>query len=411
MIASYVVFFNSYIVSTMNTDIELAPATSNFTIEDEEQEVEDDDSSEIRQQFDSSLQRQRYRRWFEGLAHIFGFIVLLSTYTLLITVSSDGKGNYNFFFTTVTLSGELLKLFMSLLLYAVTYRNSFTPLRLSVSKSLHFSLPAILYCINNNLLFLILLVIDPATFQVLSNINIVFVALFTVLLIKVNLDLVHWISMIILFVGSSLTQMQCENTFSHSKIISLLLITLYGAIDALGSVYTERRLKKDAEDSIHVQNVHIFFYGSLANLILFFIHDFRHVQKRGLFYGYDWFTVIIIISFALVGIFSNFIMKQQSNITRSFCVSISMLLTTFMAYMFLDFHVTLLFAASLIIVICSVLLYRHRNIFSIRSHYNYKKLEERSARIVTDSSEQPIVTAVLDYDPEALREQASDKEN
>lgn len=377
--------------------------------------IEEVDASVL--QSDENQDVIKYRTWFSSIAYIFGFVVLLSTYTLLITVSSNGAGNYDFFFTTVTLSGELLKLFISCALYVLNWKTIDTPLLLTVKKSLHFSIPAALYCANNNLLFLILIFIDPSTFQLLSNVNIIFIALFTVLLIRVQLNVVHWISMIMLLVGTMLTQLECDAKFTSSKIMALLFIVLYGLFDALSSVYTERRLKFDVEDNIHAQNIHIFMYGTLANTILFFIYDFKHTLHSGFFYGYSWFTAVIIIAFALAGIFGNFIMKEQSTISRAFCISISMLLTTLMAYMFLGFHPSMLFGASVIIVICSIVLYRYENILGIPSNLHHEKLYEQRARvtmtenIVYEDTEDPLIVAAINYDNRAVEAGIQRKED
>ena len=318
---------------------------------------------------DDKSKCETYKYVFQASSYMFILVVLLSTYMLLIAYSSNGAENYTFFFTTVTLCGELLKLFMSLCLYMVTRymdSHSYTPIQLTLKKSAHFAIPSFLYVLNNNLLFLILIMIDPTTFQILAHVGIIFVALFTILLLRRTLDIVQWISMIILFVGTALTQLGCDIVISKSKFMTLLLVLLFSALDALGSVYTERRLKMDVEDSIHVQNIHLFAYSSIANAVLFFIYDFKHVLHSGFFYGYSWVTVIIILAFGVSGIFSNLIMKQQSTIARMFCISISVLLTAGVAYMFLEFKPSLLYVASFIIVLCSLLLYRHEDISNCR---------------------------------------------
>lgn len=366
----------------------------------------------------------KYRRLLSSTAAMFSLVVLLSTYTLLIAYSSDGSGNYTFFFTTVTLAGELLKLLISVVLCVLTRciypKDTRTPLLLTAKKSLHFAVPAVLYCLNNNLLFLILVVVDPTTFQLLSHISIVFVALFTLLLMHRTLDAVQWISMITLFVGTALTQLNCSTVLTRSKSLGLLLIALYAAMDAFGSVYTERRLKMDARDSIHVQNIHLFTYSSAANALLFAIYDFRHAQHSGFFYGYSWITVTIVIAFGLFGIISNLIMKQQSTIARSFCVSIAVLLTALLAYLFLDFEPTLLLAASFVIVLCSVLLYRHRDLHGLLFLCGTGDYEPPSARVTElsnfvaqqeETEEDAVITSILGQDPEAIELQAQAKQD
>lgn len=363
-----------------------------------------------------------YRQWFSSLSYMFLLVLLLSSSTLLVSYSSDGTGNYTFFFTTATLSAELLKLLVSLILYTIqrcVYSgrgDSVTPLLLSAKKSMHFAVPAVFSCLNNNLLFLILISIDPATFQLLSHVSIVFVVLFTLLLLRRTLDLVQFISMITLFVGTALTQLDCGAVLSHSKILGLLLIVVYAAMDAFGSVYTERRLKLGVDDSIHVQNIHLFTYGSLSNAILFFIYDFKHVRHSGFFYGYTWITAAIILTFALAGIFSNLIMKYQSTIARTFCISLSVLVTASLSYILLDFKPTLLFLASFIIVVCSIILYRH-NDGGLRPPADYdmytaaarvKEMDMFSEPVADDD---PIILSVLGDDPMTIIRSAQGKED
>ena len=75
-------------------------------------------------------------------------------------------------------------------------------------ETLKLLIPAGLYTLQNNLLFVALSNLDAATYQVTYQLKILTTALFSVLMLGRKLDSFKWVSLLILMAGVSLVQVR-----------------------------------------------------------------------------------------------------------------------------------------------------------------------------------------------------------
>jgi UDP-sugar transporter A1/2/3 len=73
-------------------------------------------------------------------------------------------------------------------------------------ETLKLLIPAGLYTLQNNLLFVALSNLDAATYQVTYQLKILTTALFSVLMLGKKLDSIKWISLVLLMMGVSFVQ-------------------------------------------------------------------------------------------------------------------------------------------------------------------------------------------------------------
>lgn len=247
-----------------------------------------------------------------------------------------------------------------------------------------FTVPAILYAINNNLGLFIQLEMDPATYQVLGNFKILSTAILFRLIIKRPLSLVQWFSLFILLFagithsygsliakvaasgttngtqGSDMTDNKSNSTVLHISATGILMISIYCTISGLSGVYTEYVMKRRAQMNIHLQNSMLYIFGVLLNGLAF-VFDFFHRSDQSaswnLLKGFSHWTWLLIITQSGSGIFMGFVMKFSNNITRLFIISSAMLVTTFAAMMVFSLQLNSYFAASFILVFTSLYLY------------------------------------------------------
>lgn len=325
------------------------------------------------------------RTWMSAMAskmfYMIASIVTMSSFALFISYSKHGLTDYPFIFTTVTMMMELTKFVISLAMYCIErwwLHSTDTSLLLNWRKSLHFAVPALCYVISNNLVFLILKVMDPSTFQVLVQIKIIIIALLSWIMLKREINFVQWNSISVLCVGTALTQTRCEHMFDSSKFWGFFLVLVQSAVASFANVYSELRLKRDHNDTINVQNMHLYFYGIIGNSVLFLIYDLERAQHGGFFQGYTLITLCVIISGAIMGLFISVIMKQISNIARVFCNAFSIMFTAFIAVWLLDFKLDIFFIFAVMLVTFSVLLYAHEKNNSSSAIKRYQPLEEES---------------------------------
>ncbi|EYC09736.1 hypothetical protein Y032_0059g3019 [Ancylostoma ceylanicum] len=74
------------------------------------------------------------------------------------------------------------------------------------SETLKVAVPAVLYVIQNNLLFLALSKLDAATYQVTYQLKILTTALFSVTMLGRSLNRLKWLALILLTGGVALVQ-------------------------------------------------------------------------------------------------------------------------------------------------------------------------------------------------------------
>ena len=87
-------------------------------------------------------------------------------------------------------------------------------------ETLKLLIPAGLYTLQNNLLYVALSNLDAATYQVTYQLKILTTALFSVLMLSKKIDSLKWMSLIILTVGVSLVQV---SVLQKVKLVSFWL--------------------------------------------------------------------------------------------------------------------------------------------------------------------------------------------
>ena len=162
-----------------------------------------------------ALRAHRCAKPFLSLCAVVGSSVLTASGNLAITATKvDGEMLY--FFEVVVLCAEILKFAASALGLALTYRK--TPWTFNAKEFALFSVPAVLYGIDNNLVFVILQYIDPATLSVVWNIKIIQVAIAFRIVLKRKLTLLKWIAVLLLFCGVVASQ-SSKIHVTHQRLV------------------------------------------------------------------------------------------------------------------------------------------------------------------------------------------------
>lgn len=134
-----------------------------------------------------------------------GILVLQNS--SLVLIIKYYKNNASSSSTLVVGMAEILKLMVSISLYAI--ETSKGPLLIAKDLRLNWmqmAVPAFLYVIQNNLQFLAVGLLDAATFQVLHQMKIITTALFSVILLGKVLSIRQWTSLFTLAIGVSIVQ-------------------------------------------------------------------------------------------------------------------------------------------------------------------------------------------------------------
>jgi probable UDP-sugar transporter A4 len=147
---------------------------------------------------------------------------------------------------------------------------------------------------------------------------------------------------------------------TYIRPLGLPMIFAYCTLSGLAGVYNEWILKKYYEESLHVQNIYLYTYGSLLNLVPAVgipLLRSQSLDQLNLFRGFSIYTWLIIVTQALNGLFMSVVIKHTSNIIRLFVISFSLVVTTILSV--IVFHLTLnfYFIISFGSMICALWLY------------------------------------------------------
>ena len=224
-----------------------------------------------------------------------------------------------------------------------------------------FSIPAILYVIQNSLQFVAISNLSVASFQVTYQMKILTTAAFSVALLRKKLTPTKWLSLFFLAIGVGIVQIQTTaghvtprpsaNAVGsahefHVHVMSPL--KGFGAVTAacftsgLAGVYFEMVLKGSKAD-LWVRNVQLSLFSLIPALLPilyaapppdsrgFFLDLFRH------FGGWAWATVAIQV---LGGLITAIVIKYSDNILKGFATSLSIVLSFLASVALFDLSIT-----------------------------------------------------------------------
>ncbi|XP_064624812.1 UDP-N-acetylglucosamine transporter-like isoform X2 [Lineus longissimus] len=225
------------------------------------------------------------------------------------------------------------------------------------------AVPSGLYTIQNNLLFLALSNLDAATYQVTYQLKILTTALFSVLMLNRKLDVMKWVSLVLLMAGVALVQMPGETKAAVKEISASSQLIGLGAVlcacfsSGFAGVYFEKILK-GTSSSLWVRNIQLGVFGVIIGLVAVFLNDRDAVFKDGFFQGYHMTTWIVISLQAFGGLVIATVIKYADNILKGFATSLSIILSTVISYYILaDFMPSKLFFIGAGVVISATFLY------------------------------------------------------
>lgn len=142
--------------------------------------------------------------------------------------------------------------------------------------------------------------------------------------------------------------------------IGIPLIAIYCTLSGLAGVYNEWILKKFYSESLHLQNIYLYSYGTLLNFSPAFsssILSFGSDRFVNPFRGFSIYTWLIVITQALNGLFMSIVIKHSSNIIRLFVISFSLIVTAILSIFIFHISFNIYFFISFLTMVSSLSLY------------------------------------------------------
>ncbi|XP_075927897.1 UDP-N-acetylglucosamine transporter isoform X4 [Petromyzon marinus] len=310
-----------------------------------------------------------------SLKHLsLGVLVLQTTGLVLImrysrTLPLDGP---RYLASTAVVLAELLKIATCVLLIGYEHgssgRTALLVLREEIigkpMETLKLAVPSGIYTLQNNLLYVALSNLDAATYQVTYQLKILTTALFSVFMLNRQLSGHKWLSLLILVVGVALVQWPSDAASSGrqslsvgSQVVGLVAVLIACVSSGFAGVYFEKILK-GSRQSVWVRNIQLGLFGTLFGLIGVIVYDGDKVWQQGFLQGYNSITWVVVILQAVGGLVVAAVIKYADNILKGFAASFSIILSSFISYMWLqDFIPTSVFFVGATLVILATFLY------------------------------------------------------
>ena len=245
-------------------------------------------------------------------------------------------------------------------------RAFFKKLRLEVARKplevVKLMVPALLYTVQNNLLYIALQHLDPATYSVCYQTKILTTALFSVVLLGKRLSILKWSSLVLLMAGVALAELSNNHT-SETKIADVQVsmmgfwcVVAAACTSGFAGVYFEMLLK-GSKTSLWIRNIQMGLPSIVLAFAGVFLNDWESVRSNGFFYGYNGAVMGVVLLQAGGGLVVAVVVKYTDNIRKSFAAAVSIVMSCIMSMFLFDFKPNVLFVIGSSFVCTSVFMY------------------------------------------------------
>lgn len=301
--------------------------------------------------------------------------VILTRYSKII---SAGPPYYS---TTLVLMAELAKFVLSLFLVFVvdaraaqpdgarfdfgeTFRtwkdNIVAENFVNPRDTLHLAIPAALYTLQNNLIYVALNNLEATTFQVGYQMKIITTAVLSVLMLNRRLSAKKWVALLLLTVGIIGTQVDSSSKVQLDKSnhqqsfpVGIVSVLTCGCCSAFAGVYFEKILK-GSNPSVWMRNTQLAFFSGVIALVGVLGDE---GARANFFQGYSWIVWAIVAVQAVGGLIIAVVVKYADNILKGFATALSILLCGAASAVLFGFQPSTTFAVGSMVVMGATMLY------------------------------------------------------
>ena len=285
-------------------------------------------------------------------------LVAQDTALVLLMRYSRQRSGSMYISSTAVCSMEVMKLSVCfLMLLCGEAHGSFGMLVFMIRKEVlgrpkevaKLALPALLYLIQNNLLYFALSHLQATPYKVTYNLKILTSAFFSVTLLGQRLGRRRWISLVVLFLGVTIVQTdnpKNELSRHHSGLGSQTLgfVAVGGAAITSGfsGVYQQRILQSCKTD-MWIRNVQMGVTSVTLGFLCTFLKDRQAIADGGFFQGYSRLVWVVVSLQALGGLNVAFILKYADNILKGFAAAFSTIASCIIEMVLFQFRPSPLF--------------------------------------------------------------------
>ncbi|XP_072537536.1 UDP-galactose translocator [Salminus brasiliensis] len=278
-----------------------------------------------------------------------------------------------FFATSAVVMAEVLKVFTCLVILLFQKKGHigefvallYDSIVVQYWDTLKLAVPSLIYTLQNNLQYVAISNLPAATFQVTYQLKILTTALFSVLMLRKSLSRVQWVSLLLLFAGVAIVQVEQDSSKQKEAIVSsanqnyakgLVAVVVSCLSSGFAGVYFEKILKGSSA-SVWLRNVQLGIFGTVLGLLGMWWNDGVAIAEKGFLFGYTPMVWGVIFNQAFGGLLVAVVVKYADNILKGFATSFSIIVSTVMSIYLFGFHVDLMFTLGAGLVIGAVYMY------------------------------------------------------
>ena len=266
-----------------------------------------------------------------------------------------------------------VKLPISIILYACECGGPLSALR-AISFDLRershewvqLLVPALLYTVQNTLLYVGYANAEAAIGQVTYQSKILWTAVFSVIILGKRLSPSQWLALVVLAAGVIAVQgnadrktheQQGSAAATQRPMMGILALVGAAVCTSVASVYFEKMLKGSSKPSLWLRNIQLAAYCSIiAAMALIFSSD-PNLSKRGWLAGFGVATWLSVLWQALGGIIVAVSIKYADNILRGFAQAIALVIGAVGSHQLFGFEITPSFCGGTALVAAAVFIY------------------------------------------------------
>jgi len=219
------------------------------------------------------------------------------------------------------------------------------------------AVPAVLYLVQNNLLYFALSHLRATPYKVVYNLKILTSAFFSVALLGQRLGARKWLSLVVLFVGVTIVQADRRDDAAAAEPSSGLGYQTLGfaavgaaAVTSGFSGVYQQRILQSSKTNMWVRNAQMGVTSVTIGALSCLAKDRAAIAAGGFFQGYSRLVWLVITLQAVGGLNVAFILKYADNILKGFAAAFSTVASCILEMMLFSFRPTPLFLVGGILI-------------------------------------------------------------
>jgi solute carrier family 35 (UDP-sugar transporter), member A1/2/3 len=280
---------------------------------------------------------------------------------VMVKFTQNTQGGYDYNKWSVYFFAELIKFLVaswwSLHLRATDHADA-EQMVLVYKELIRYSGPAFFFFAQNNLSFIALKYLSSSSFQLFLNCRIIMVALFSMALLKKNLNQVEWIAIILLFTGAVQYNLaSCSETDLRFHPTGLLVVCIIACCAASGNVYTQLCMQRRMQQPLMFQNAQLYAFGIIYNGLNWGMSVVGVTGNEPVFGELGWRPVLAMVFYAVYGLTISFILKRFGALVRTFINAVAIVCNAAIDSVFFNSQVTVSDVTCFVVILSATVLY------------------------------------------------------